>query len=174
MTRRVLQPSIVTALWLMPLLAMLQTTVMGRFVVNGALPGLVLLAVVDWGILRGPDEGMLWGLVGGFCLDVLSGWPIGTGTIAMVAVASVVSLGGSTFIRTHALLPPATMFIATLLYYLVVFFLLESMQHPVDWSTGLRTIALPAAAYNAIVNVPGYMLFRRLEARIFPVPRASW
>lgn len=174
MIRRSLQPSIVTAIWLMPLLVLLQASVAPRFVVNGAVPGLVLLAVVNWGILRGPDEGMLWALIGGFCLDLVSGWPIGTGTIAMVVIASVVSLGGSTFIRTHILLPPATIVLATMLYYTVAYFLLQSMQYPVDWIAGLRDIALPAAVYNAVLNLAAYPLLRRLEARIFPTPRANW
>lgn len=158
----------------MPLLALVQSSVSTRVVVNGAVPGLVLIAVVDWGILRGTDDGMLWGLIGGFSLDVVSGWPIGTGMIAMVAVASVVSLGGGTFIRTHALLPPVTVFVATLLYYAVALFLLQSMERPVDWIQALSAVALPSAIYNALLNVGAFMLFRGLESRIYPVPRASW
>lgn len=174
MTRRTLHPSLLTALWLMPVLALLQTTIGARLAVGNAVPGLVLIAVVDWGILRGADDGMLWGLIGGLSLDLVSGWPLGTGTIAMVAVAGAVSLGGGTFIRTHALLPPFTVFIATLLYFVVAFFLLESMQRPVDWERALRDIALPAAAYNAVLNVGIFALMGRLEARVHPMARASW
>ena len=174
MNRRTIHPGFLTALWLLPVLALLQTTLAPRLVVNGAMPGLVLVAVVNWGILRGTDQGMMWGLIGGFCVDLFSGLPMGTSTVAMVVVASLVSLGGTTFIRTHALLPPATILLATFTYYSIVLFILESTHPPVDWVAGLRDVALPAAIYNAVLNVPAYVLLRRLEDRLYPQPRASW
>ena len=174
MIARRLNPTFFTALWLMPLLALLQASLMGHFAIGGVVPGLMLIAVVNWGILRGMDEAMLWGFFGGLCLDVFSGFPMGTSALALVAVASVVSLGEGTFMRTHALLPPATVFAATILYYLVLLFILESTQHNVEWLPALRTIALPSALYNALVNSPGFWLAQRLENRIYPTPRASW
>jgi hypothetical protein len=63
---------------------------------------------------------------------------------------------------------------ATLLYYLIALFVLQSTQQPVDWVRVLRYIALPAAVYNAILNIVGYPLMRRLDARVYPVPRANW
>lgn len=174
MIARKIHPGFFTALWLMPILALLQASMMSHFTVRGAIPGIVLLAVVDWGILCGPDEGMMWAFVGGLCLDVFSGWPFGTSTVALVIVASVVSLGGGTFIRTHALLPPAAVFLATVMYYLIAMFVLESTQHQIDWIAAIRGLVLPIALYNAFVNIPGYWLARRLEARVYPMPRASW
>ncbi|HLJ66602.1 MAG TPA: rod shape-determining protein MreD [Chloroflexota bacterium] len=173
-TVRSLNPGLFTALWLLPVLALLQTSLFNRLQIGGALPSVVLIAVVDWGILRGPDEGMLWAFIGGFTLDMFEGWPIGTGTVAMVLVASLVSLGGGTFIRTHALLPPATVFAATLLYYAIVAFILVSTQHNVDLLPAMRYLVFPVALYNAILNIPGFRLVRRLEQRVYPEPRASW
>ena len=174
MTVRSLHPGFFTALWLLPVLALLQTSLVGHFAVRGILPSIVLIAVVNWGILRGMDEGMLWAFVGGVCLDALSGWPFGTNTLALVVVASVVSLGESTFMRTHALLPLATVFAATILFYLVALFILESTQHPVDWIPAVRDVVLPAAIYNAVLNLVLFRLIQRLEDRVYPTPRAHW
>jgi rod shape-determining protein MreD len=174
MNIRRLNPSFYTALWLMPVLATLQASLVGHLAVRGIIPGLVLIAVVDWGILRGMDDAMLWGLLGGLCLDVFSGWPFGTSACALVIVASLVSLGEGTFIRTHALLPLLTIFAATILYYLVALFILTSTHHPVNWIAALRAFVLPAAIYNAILNIPAFWLAQRLEDRIYPMPRANW
>lgn len=171
---RTVHPGVLTALWLLPLLALLQSALVGHFTIRGIFPSIVLIAVVNWGILRGTDEGVFWGFVGGLCLGFFSGWPFGTCAVAMVVVASVVSLGEGTFIRTHALLPLATVFGATILYYLVSLFVLESTQHAVDWFAALRSIVVPVALYNAVVNVPGYWLSQRLERRVYPMPRANW
>jgi rod shape-determining protein MreD len=145
-----------------------------HFALRGIAPGLVLIAVVNWGILRGMDQGMLWGLVGGACLDVFTRWPLGTSAVALVLVASLVSLGQTTFIRTHVLLPPATVFLATILYYLIALFILTTLQQPTDWVAAIRSYVLPVAVYNGVLNIPGFWLTQRLENRVYPMPRANW
>lgn len=174
MTVRTMNAGFFTALWLLPILALFQSSLITHLAIAGVFPTIVLITVVDWGILRGPEEGMLWAFLGGLALDVFSGWPLGTSALAMVAVASVVSLGGGTFIRTHALLPIATIFAATILYYLVALFILASTDRTVDWLQAVRGTVVPIAIYNAVVNIPWYRLVQRLEGRVYPMPRANW
>jgi len=174
MNLRALQPGLYLGIWFIPVIVLLQAGLAGRFAVDGVLPSLVLIVVVDWGILRGVEEGLIWAFFAGLLLDVFTGWPTGTSTLALVVVAFVVSLGQGTFMRTHAAVPLVTVFGATILYYLVVMFVLESTHTPVDWLAALRSIALPAALYNLILNIPGYWLMQRLEQRVYPIPRTSW
>ncbi|MGH2448427.1 MAG: rod shape-determining protein MreD [Chloroflexota bacterium] len=174
MNVRSLHPGMLTALWLLPLLAVLQGSLVPHLAPWGALPSIVLIVAVDWGILRGADQGMLWGLYGGLCLDVFSGWPFGTSAVALVVVTSLVSLGSGTFMRTHTLVPIVTVFAATFLYYLIVLFILESVHEPVGWTAMLRDVALPAAIVNAIINIPAFHLMQKLERRLYPAQRASW
>ena len=174
MNARRLHPGFLTALWLLPVLALLQSSLVSHLAIRGIIPGVMLITVVNWGILRGMDEGMLWAFIGGLCLDIFSGWPFGTNTVALVVVASLVSLGESTFMRTHALLPILTVFVATVLFYLVAMFILESTHHPVDWIAALRVTVLPAAIYNALLNIFLFRFAQRLEARVYPMPRAHW
>jgi rod shape-determining protein MreD len=171
---RTLHPGLITGIWLLPLLTLLQVGVAGHLAIEGVIPGLVLVTVVNWGILRGTDEGMLWAFIGGLCLDVFSSWPLGTSTVALVIVASLVSLGEGTFMRTHALLPIGTVFLATALYYGIAMFILASTGQTVDWPAALSAVALPAALYNAVLNIPGFWIVRRLEDRVYPMPRAHW
>jgi rod shape-determining protein MreD len=173
-TSRRFNPGLFTALWLLPLIALLQIGLAPHFTVRGALPGLMLVMVVNWGILRGVEEGIIWAFIGGLCIDSLSGWPFGTSTVALVLVTFGVSLGHGTFIRTHVLLPPATIFGATVLYYLIALFVLVSTQHDVSWLAALGSMVLPAALYNSILNIPGFWLAQRLEQRVYPTPRANW
>lgn len=174
MNVRRLHPGFVTALWLLPLLTLLQAGLVSHLGIRGIVPSILVVIVVDWGILRGTDEGMLWALLAGICLDVVSGWPFGTSAVALVIVASLVSLGEGTFMRTHALVPIGTVFAATVLYFVIVLFVLQSTQHPVDWNAAIRGIILPTAFYNAAMNIPGFRFAEWLEARIYPMPRANW
>jgi rod shape-determining protein MreD len=169
-----IQPGIYTALWLMPVVALLQASLVTHLQLRGVLPSIALIVVVGWGILRGVDEGVLWAFVGGLCLDVFSDWPFGISTVALVVVASAVSLGGGTFIRTHALLPPATVFMASVLYYVVAMFLLQSTHHPVAWLDSLQSVVLPIALYNAALSLLMFPMLRRLAQKLYPVSRANW
>lgn len=174
MNIRRLHPGFLTALWLLPLLALLQAGLVQHFAVRGIVPSIVVIAVINWGILRGADEGMLWGLIGGSAVGVLSGWPFGTSAVALVIVASLVSLGQGTFMRTHALVPLLTMFGATILYYLIALVVLSSIHQPVNWTQVLWGVVIPTAGYNALLNIPGFRLTEWLERRIYPMPRANW
>jgi len=174
MNVRQLHPGFVTCLWLLPVLTLLQVSIMHHISVGGVYPSLMLIAVVNWGILRGVDEGMLWAFLGGLCLDLFSGWPIGTSTVSLVIVASLVSLGGGTFIRAHALVPMGTLFVSTALYYAIALFIFESTQHTVDWIAAVQHVILPAALFNSLANIPGFWLTQRLERRVYPSPRAQW
>jgi rod shape-determining protein MreD len=147
---------------------------MSHLAFRGVVAGIVLITVVDWGILRGMDEALVWAFIGGLCLDVFTGWPVGTSAVALVVVASLVSLGEGTFMRTHAFLPLVTVFGATILFYTIALFVLESTHHTVAWIAVLRGSVLPIATYNAVLNIPGFWLVRRLERRIYPTPRANW
>lgn len=174
MNVRRLHPGFLTALWLLPVLTILQSSLVDHFAIRGIVPGIVLIAVINWGILRGTDEGMLWALIGGVCLDVLSGWPFGTSAVALVIVASLVSLGEGTFMRTHALVPPVTVFGATILYYLIALVVLQSTHVPVDWMQAVSGVIIPTALYNGVLNIVGFRLSERLESRIYPMARANW
>jgi rod shape-determining protein MreD len=173
-TTRRLHPGLLTALWLLPSVAVLQTAIAGWFTLHGVFPLLMVILIVDWGILRGPEEAVVWAFFGGLCLDFLSGWPFGTSTVALVLVASLVSLGEGTFMRTHTLVPLGTVFGATILYYAIALFILQSTKEPVDWLAALRAVILPGALYNCLLNIPAFKLVHVLERRVYPAPRAHW
>lgn len=174
MNVRRIHPGLLTALWLLPVLALIQAGLVTHLAIRGIVPSILVVTVVDWGILRGTDEGMAWALIAGIWVDIISGLPFGTSAVALVIVASLVSLGEGTFMRTHALVPLGTVFAATVLYNLIVLFVLQSTQHPVDWTSALQGIILPAALYNTVLNIPGFRFAQWLEGRIYPTPRANW
>jgi rod shape-determining protein MreD len=58
-------------------LSLLQSTVLPRITVLGVHPDLLLMVVTSWSLLRGSEEGMLWALIGGLGMDLLSGAQFG-------------------------------------------------------------------------------------------------
>jgi rod shape-determining protein MreD len=110
----------------------------------------MLLAVVSWSILRGPREGLRWAVVGGICLDLLSGGPFGLQTLTLLLVSPLVNLGGRRIFGSHIALPLVSATGATLLYYLVNMGLLHFMGHPVPWLAATSRIVLPAMVLNTL------------------------
>ena len=69
--------------------AVLQSTWLEGMSLLGGRPDLVLLLVITWSIIRGVNEGVLWGFVGGICCDLLSGGPFGLWTVVLSTVAFI-------------------------------------------------------------------------------------
>jgi rod shape-determining protein MreD len=145
------------------LLALLQSTVMPRIEVLGVRPDLVLLAVTSWSILRGPEEGMLWALVGGVIMDLLSGAPFGVSTLALLLVSFGAGSGPRNVIRLDILLPIAIIPPATLLYHVVTLGLMSALGWRTSWSASMRQIVLPSLLVNSIGMPFVYLLLRSLH-----------
>lgn len=174
MTVRSMRPTLAAALVLLPVLTILQTSLAQHLVVAGAHPNFVLMAIVDWGIIRGVDEGMLWGLLGGLFVDLYSGLPFGTSSLAFVLIAGAVSLGESALMRTHFLLPLLAVFGATILYYAVALFIIASARHVLLLDSHTVHVVIAEALYNGALNTIGFALTLAFERKLHPIPRANW
>jgi rod shape-determining protein MreD len=174
MTVRRINPALIAALIVLPLLTILQQGITPHFTLFGARPDFVLLAVVDWGLIRGVEEGMLWGFVGGIFVDLFSGLPFGTSSLAYVSIAGIVSLGENVLLRTHILLPLVSGAIATVLYYAIAIVVVASTRHVVLFDDTVLHTIIGVALYNAVINPIIYVGAQLLDTRLHPVARASW
>ncbi len=131
--------------------ALIQSTVGPYLTILGVKPEMMLLVVVAWSLLRGAREGMVWALIGGLCLDLLSGAPLGTITLALLVVSFLAGLGESSVFRTHILLPIVAAFIATLVYDAITLIILDFTGHSVAWLRSAMYIVLPSMLVNTLL-----------------------
>jgi len=71
---------------LLMLASILQSVWVEGLRVLGGRPDLALLLVVAWAVIRGADEGALWGFVAGVFCDLLSGSSFGLWTVMLTSV----------------------------------------------------------------------------------------
>ena len=135
------------------LVAALQASFFSRVSLGGAAPQLVLLSVVAWSLARGPVEGIFWGFAGGLLYDFASGGPVGVSALAMVAVATVAGSFGRRMFGTNPLLPMLTVFASTVVYFVIVSFLLATLHYPTEWLAVMTDVALPAAIANSLLGL---------------------
>ncbi len=117
----------------------------------GVEPELMLMVVVSWSLLRGTGEGMVWALIGGVSLDLLSGAPFGMMTVALLVVSFLSGLGERSVFRTHILLPVVMALVTTLLYDLIILLILALTGRPVAWTDSVVHVVLPSALINTLL-----------------------
>ncbi len=150
------------------LLAILQSAVVSQFRLGDGQADLVLVAVVAWGLTGRSKEAMIFGLIGGILLDLLSALPIGTTSLILVLIAYLVSLTEGRLWGAHLLTPLGVVFAASLIfsgYQLLASILAGAV---VDLPTVASRVILPEAFLNVLLAIPAAQLAHALQRALFP------
>lgn len=155
-------------------IVLLQSTVMPAAMIGPVPPLLTVLAVVVWGIQRGPYAALAWALGLGALLDLVSPQAAGFYTLPMLAVAGVVALGRLRMFETHPLLPIGLTVLATVAYGVTQYALLGLRVEGLPWDLrALLAATLPVALLNLLWLPVVYLPLRALARRSRP-PRMEW
>ena len=150
------------------LLAIFQSTVLGMFQFLDGRPDLVLLAVIGWGLAGGSEEAMVWGLVGGVALDMLSGVPIGTTSIILILIALLVSLFEDRIWEANFLTPLGITLVGSLIFHIMSLGVIILMGREFDWSYMFSRVILPSTFFNLLLAIPSAQVFKVLRNRLYP------
>ena len=147
---------------MLPLIAaacLFQATAAARFKIYGAKPDLVLLLVVIGTLVYGGRAGVVWAFFGGLGLDIFSGGPMGSSSLALMAAAMVAGFGHRTLSRFNVLVPLVAIVAGTVVYagaylgILAVLQYLDVTQHQVPLLATVQNIVVPAVIYNTTLMV---------------------
>lgn len=143
------------------LIALAQVSLIPALGISPVPPDPMLVVVVAWGVLRGARSAMIWALIGGLFLDLLSSGPFGGYTLGLLAAAGIAGFGSGTIYRSHLILALVMVAVATVAQDLIQLALLWINQQPISLPDALSRLILPEILYNIVL-----MLF------VFPV--LSW
>ena len=160
--------SYIVGLPLLAFAAVLQATLLPQFRLFGGTIDLVLLLTLNWTLVGESRGGPIWALMGGLCLDLLSGGPLGANALGLVLVAYLASLSEGRFWSSHVLLPLASVLLGTVVYHLVYLLTLAATGHSVSWGLSLSQVTLPTVLLNTLVMLPVYHLVRWLHSVLHP------
>jgi rod shape-determining protein MreD len=151
--------------------ATLLQTILSPFIrINRVHPDLVLVIVVGWVILRGWREGLAWGLIGGLCLDFLSGAPFGVFTLTMLIVSVVTGLSHGRVFGSSIVLPLSLTFSLSFLFNGLALLILSVLGQPVNWNDALLNVLWPVAIFNTVVMLFIFPLLYLLNRFLNPQP----
>lgn len=162
--------TVIVGLPLLALAAGVQGAVLAQYPLFGGTPDLVLLLVLSWTLVGELQGGVVWGLLGGLCLDLLSAGPLGAAVLGLMLATFLAGLTEGRFWRSHVLLPLAVVLGGTLVYHLTLLLVLSATGHGVPWGVALVQITLPAMLLNTLLMLPVYTLVRGLHAFVKPAP----
>jgi rod shape-determining protein MreD len=108
----------------------------------------MLLTVVAWSFRRGPNDGMVWGMIGGVMIDLASGAPLGISPLPLMVAALVVGAGRARIFSGNVVLPVIVALMTLALYQAVYIILLMLVGHPVSWGEGVLRVAAPLVLLN--------------------------
>ena len=149
----------------MALAAIIQSTVLPHLAVAGVKVDLVLLLVVAWSIRRGVEEGIVWAIVGGIAVDLLTVGPFGATVLGYGFAAVLAGSFGPSLRQVSVLLPliltPLTSIITTLTMALVM----AAIGWPMPWPATVALVVLPAAALDSLAMLVVYPLVSLADRR---------
>lgn len=138
--------------------------------INGVHPDLVLILVIGWVILRGVGEGLIWALVGGVSLDLVSSGPFGVFTVTMLLVALAASVSHGRVFGSSIVLPLSLTFPLSLLFNGLALLLLALLGRPVIWTEAFVYVLVPAAIFDMVLMMLVFPLLYLLNRVLNPQP----
>jgi rod shape-determining protein MreD len=154
-------------LWLilaLLLAVLVQSGVFPGLIAGGVRLELPLLLVVGWAMLRGWEEGLLVGLLGGFLTDIVSAAPFGVNVVGMGAVGAVAGIAMTRVAHTSPVLPVLAATSGSLLAFAVSVFGLQAAGWVVHWERALILQALPTALLSGLCMAAIFPALRGLDA----------
>jgi rod shape-determining protein MreD len=120
-----MSPGLYLAIPLVALLAIVQATVLPAFSVFGVAPGLWLVVVFAWSLLRGMREGLILAFIGGIVVDLISAAPLGVTSLSLMLSVALITFFQRHLPKSQVLMPALLTALATMLFWLIYLLLLR-------------------------------------------------
>jgi rod shape-determining protein MreD len=143
---------------------LLQGTAVARIRFLGVSPNLVLVIIVAWSLLRGVAAGLPWAFAGGLALDLISGIPLGTSSLALMTACLLAGLGTNQVFASNLLFPILIVSLATVAAGWVVLLTLQIRGVPVDWIASTVRLIGPEMLLNIALMALIYPAMRHFTA----------
>ena len=134
---------------------------------------LVMLLVLCWSLHAPLGEGLMWALVGGLALDLLSILPPGATSAALLVIVYAVNSVSRQLFRARIPLLLVMAAVATCFLFSYTYAALFLLGYNYDLLSVARVNLLPTLLYNVAAALPIYAVVRLAQRRLqndLPVP----
>ena len=146
--------------------AIVQSSALPYFTLGGVWPNLVLILIVCWSVVRGQREAMVVVPIGGLCLGLVGGQPLGVALLATLPVVLLAELRSMRLSINDFLLSLLLVFLSCLVYEMVFLVGLRLTGESVGWGAAFLRVALPTSLVSALFTPPFYWLIWSQSGRL--------
>lgn len=146
------------------LAALVQASVLPSVRVLGIMPNLILVFVVAWAMIRGPDDAVPAVVLGGLSLGLFSAQPLGLAILALLPIVPLATLRDLHLLQSNFLLTVPVLIVATLLYFCVMLIGLALVGDGVPPLLAARRLLFPTLVGNSLALALLYPFMARFAA----------
>ena len=139
--------------------ALLQTMWPDFLKIQGALPDLVLIAVVYFAVAEGDERAMFTGLVGGVYLDVASAEILGHHVLGLVIAGFMASRVSTRLITEHPAVKAGLVLFAAAFHGILFTAILYVQKPDIGFTSHILTSVIPDAFYTALLAPVLFFVF---------------
>lgn len=143
------------------LVLIIQSSLIGSIALGSLVPDLGLCLVVFFGLYNGRKQGMIYGIILGFCTDILSGGIVGINSFIMGCVGSFAGLLKERVYTEHLLTKILVVFIAGLFSTFVYYLLALNFYSLPDFFENWMMIT-GVIIYTTLCNVLLFNIFEKI------------
>ncbi len=133
------------------LAALLQVSLLPALHVGGVYPNLPLMIIVAWALLRGSRSAVIWALIAGLWLDLLSSRAFGGYTLGLVVAAYLAGFAAQTIYRPTILFALVIAAVATVVQDGIQMALFALSGGTFSLTDALLRLVLPEIVYNSVI-----------------------
>lgn len=144
----------------------IESTIFVQYQPFGIVPDLLMIIVICGALIKGSRYGMELGLYAGVVQDLLIG-NFGVSIIINVFIAYIVGTLENKIVKEQLLVPVIVTFFITIAHEILYLFLSEQLIFSIPILWALKMKIFPLAAVNALLIIPIYFCFFKLERKIY-------
>ena len=156
---------------LIVIFAIMQTSMFAHMLILNSTPNLTLVFVCLLSYLRGNDEGLYYGLVGGLTLDIVIGRSLGFYGLMYMGICFLIGFFPRQNLRDNffiiMLIIIGAIFPFQLIIYWIkkisIYFAMGMTEFTVETGVEIVRHTLPTTLYNCIVFIPVYFISKKLD-----------
>ena len=127
------------------------------------IPDFILIMVISYGLLHGSDEGLIFGVLAGFLMDLLSGGLVGVQALSKMAAGFAAGFMEKNIFKDNLLVPAIAVFIGTLIFESFNILMFVAFNANYQFGRTLISAIFPLAFYNALFAPLLYQFLLKLD-----------
>jgi rod shape-determining protein MreD len=153
---------------LLGLAVILQSAIVGQFVLLAGTADLILVILVAWALQEGVTTAIQWAFLAGLMIGLVSHMPWFIHIIGYFIVVLLALLLQTRVWQAPLLAMLTVTFLGTLLMHLLSFLYLRFTGDPVSFADSMGLITLPSVLLNMLLAIPLFGMMRDLAHWVFP------